>query len=133
GMEPSNRPAASADAPISGEPRRGARGSKRDQIVRSAAKLFLERGYDSVSVNDIIDLVGGSKGTIYSNFGSKEKLFEAVVEQLCSDVTIRIDTTPVGTIDQQLTRLAHSFLSKVLSPPILRFHRLMTSIGRTFP
>jgi TetR/AcrR family transcriptional repressor of mexJK operon len=107
--------------------------TKRDKIVRSAAKLFLEKGYDGVSINDIIDAVGGSKGTIYSNFGSKEKLFEAVVEQMCKDVTIQIDTRPIGTVDEQLTRIAHSFLSKVLSPQILRFHRLVTSIGRTFP
>lgn len=107
--------------------------SKRDKIVRSAAKLFLEKGYENVSINDIIDVVGGSKGTIYSNFGSKEKLFEAVVEQMCSDVTVRIDTRLVGTVDEQLTRLAQSFVSKVLSPQILTFHRLMTSIGRTFP
>ena len=107
--------------------------AKRDTIVRSAAKLFLEKGYDSVSINDIIDEVGGSKSTIYSNFGSKERLFEAVVEQMCSDVTIRIDTRPIGTIDEQLTRIARSFVAKVLSPQILRFHRLMTSIGRTFP
>jgi TetR/AcrR family transcriptional repressor of mexJK operon len=107
--------------------------TKRDRIVRSAAKLFLEKGYDSVSINDIIDVVGGSKGTIYSNFGSKEKLFEAVVEQMCADVTLRIDTRPVGTVDEQLTRIAHSFVAKVLSPQILSFHRLMTSIGRTFP
>ncbi len=93
--------------------------TKRDKIVRSAAKLFLEKGYDNVSINDIIDVVGGSKGTIYSNFGSKEKLFEAVVEQMCSDVTIRIDTRPVGTIEEQLTRIAHSFVSKVLSLQIL--------------
>jgi AcrR family transcriptional regulator len=106
---------------------------KREKIVRSAAKLFLERGYDNVSINDIIDVVGGSKGTIYSNFGSKEKLFEAVVERMCSDVTIRIDTRAVGTLEEQLTRIAHSFVSKVLSPEILCFHRLMTSIGRTFP
>lgn len=106
---------------------------KRDKIVRSAAKLFLDKGYDAVSINDIIDVVGGSKGTIYSNFGSKEKLFEAVVAQMCADVTIQIDTAPVGTVDEQLVRIAHSFLSKVLSPPILRFHRLMTSIGRNFP
>ena len=111
----------------------GLRGSKRDKIVRSAAKLFLERGYDSVSMNDIIDLVGGSKGTIYSNFGSKEKLFEAVVEQLCSDVTVHIDARPIGTIEEQLTRIAQSFVSRVLSPQIMSFHRLMTSIGRTFP
>ena len=106
---------------------------KRDRIVRSAAKLFLDKGYESVSINDIINVVGGSKATIYSNFSSKEKLFEAVVEQMCSDVTLQIDTRPIGTVEEQLTRIANSFLSKVLSPPILRFHRLMTSIGRTFP
>jgi TetR/AcrR family transcriptional regulator, mexJK operon transcriptional repressor len=106
---------------------------KRDRIVRSAAKLFLDNGYESVSINDIIEMVGGSKATIYSNFSSKEKLFEAVVEQMCADVTLQIDTRPIGTVEEQLTRIANSFLSKVLSPPILRFHRLMTSIGRTFP
>lgn len=107
--------------------------AKRDRIVRSAAKLFLDKGYESVSINDIIDVVGGSKGTIYAHFGSKEKLFEAVVAQMCADVTIQIDTAPVGTVDEQLARIAHSFLAKVLSPQILRFHRLMTSIGRNFP
>jgi hypothetical protein len=56
-----------------------------------------------------------------------------VVAQLCSDVTIRVDTRAVGSIEEQLTRIAHSFVSKVLSPEILSFHRLMTSIGRTFP
>ncbi|MCK9915616.1 TetR/AcrR family transcriptional regulator [Microbacteriaceae bacterium K1510] len=107
--------------------------SPRERIVRSAAKLFLEKGYDKVSINDIIDVVGGSKGTIYSHFGSKEKLFEAVVEQMCADVTIQIDTRPIGTIEEQLTRIGHTFVSNVVSPPILRFHRLMTSIGRDFP
>jgi AcrR family transcriptional regulator len=130
-MDSAERPAA-ATSDARSKPGRKRADTKRDKIVRSAAKLFLEKGYDSVSINDIIDVVGGSKGTIYSHFGSKEKLFEAVVEQMCADVTIRIDTRPVGTIDEQLTRIAHSFVSKVLSPQILRFHRLMTSIGRTF-
>jgi TetR/AcrR family transcriptional regulator, mexJK operon transcriptional repressor len=106
---------------------------KREKIVRSAAKLFLERGYDSVSINEIIAVVGGSKETIYSNFGSKAKLFEAVVEQLCSDVTIRIDTRPIGSLQEQATRIAHSFVSIVLTPQIISFHRLVTSIGREFP
>jgi TetR/AcrR family transcriptional repressor of mexJK operon len=134
-MVAAERPASRAESgPLGSRPSGRKRAdSKRDKIVRSAAKLFLDRGYENVSINDIIDVVGGSKGTIYSNFGSKEKLFEAVVEQMCADVTIRIDTRPIGTIDKQLTRIAHSFVSRVLSPQILRFHRLMTSIGRTFP
>jgi len=106
---------------------------KREKIVRSAAKLFLERGYDSVSINEIIAVVGGSKETIYSNFGNKAKLFEAVVEQLCADVTIRIDTRPIGSLQEQATRIAHSFVSIVLTPQIISFHRLVTSIGREFP
>ena len=75
--------------------------AKRDKIVWAAAKLFLAKGYDSVSINDIIVVVGGSKSTIYSKFGNKEKLFEAVVAQMCSEVTIQIDTRPEGTLDQQ--------------------------------
>lgn len=106
---------------------------KREKIVRSAAKLFLERGYDSVSINEIIAVVGGSKETIYSNFGNKAKLFEAVVKQLCADVTIRIDTRPIGSLQEQATRIAHSFVSIVLTPQIISFHRLVTSIGREFP
>ena len=52
---------------------------------------------------------------------------------MCADVTVHIDVRPIGTIEEQLTRIAKSFVSKVLSPQILSFHRLMTSIGRTFP
>lgn len=135
-MESIDRPSGGGSAPAQAsesKARRSRSDAKREKIVRSAAKLFLERGYDNVSINDIIDVVGGSKGTIYGNFGSKEKLFEAVVQQMCKDVTIRIDTRPGGTIDEQLTRIAHSFVSKVLTPQTLAFHRLMTSIGRTFP
>ncbi len=101
--------------------------------MRSAAKLFLDRGYESVSINEIIAVAGGSKETIYSNFGNKAKLFEAVVQQLCSDVTISIDTSPAGTLEEQATRMARPLLSTVLTPQIISFHRLVTSIGREFP
>ena len=38
-----------------------------------------------------------------------------------------------GSLEAQLTEIGQSFLAMVLSPPILEFHRLMVSIGRTFP
>ncbi len=47
------------------------------------------KSYDSVSINDIIEAAGGSEETIYSNFGNKKKLFEAVVQHMCAGVTIR--------------------------------------------
>ena len=106
---------------------------RRERIVRMSAPLFLKNGYDNVSIDDIIDAVGGSKATIYAWFGGKEGLFEAVVRQKCSDVVVAIHVDTAGSLEAQLTEIGHSFLAMVLSPPILEFHRLMVSIGRTFP
>jgi TetR/AcrR family transcriptional repressor of mexJK operon len=106
---------------------------RRERIVRMAAPLFLKKGYDNVSIDQIISVVGGSKATIYAWFGGKDGLFEAVVRQKCLDVTTTIDVDTKGSLEAQLTRIGSSFLAMVLSPPILEFHRLMVSIGRTFP
>jgi TetR/AcrR family transcriptional repressor of mexJK operon len=106
---------------------------RRERLVRLAAPLFLKKGYDNVSIDEIIGVVGGSKATIYAWFGGKEGLFEAVIRRECRDVTMAIDVDAVGTLEAQLTAIGRSFLDMVLSPPILEFHRLMVSIGRTFP
>jgi TetR/AcrR family transcriptional regulator, mexJK operon transcriptional repressor len=106
---------------------------RRDRIVRMAAPLFLKKGYDNVSIDEIIGVVGGSKATIYAWFGGKEGLFEAVVRQKCSDVILAIHVDTAGSLEAQLIEIGQSFLAMVLSPPILEFHRLMVSIGRTFP
>src|SRR4030081_1246381 len=127
--------------PPARRPRGAARGpgraetadQRRERIVRLAAPLFLKKGYDNVSIDEIIGLVGGSKATIYTWFGGKEGLFEAVVRQKCRDVVMAIHADIAGSLDAQLTEIGHSFLAMVLSPPILEFHRLMVSIGRTFP
>jgi TetR/AcrR family transcriptional regulator len=54
---------------------------RRDYIVDAADKLFLSRGYDSVSMNDIADAVGMNKATLYLYFKSKESLFFSVVQR----------------------------------------------------
>ncbi len=52
---------------------------KRDRIVKAAMKLFSERGYQDVSVNDIASLARVGKGTIYTYFNEKEEILEACV------------------------------------------------------
>jgi TetR/AcrR family transcriptional repressor of mexJK operon len=106
---------------------------RRERIARMAWPLFLKKGYDSVSIDEIIGVVGGSKATIYAWFGGKEGLFEEVVRQKCRDVVLAIHVDAAGSLEAQLAEIGHSFLAIVLSPPILEFHRLMVSIGRKFP
>lgn len=46
----------------------------KDRILNTASKLFTERGYASVGINEIIKESGTAKATFYSNFPSKENL-----------------------------------------------------------
>ncbi|TIR15849.1 MAG: TetR/AcrR family transcriptional regulator [Mesorhizobium sp.] len=58
---------------------------RRAEILDAAFKIFLERGYDNTSLNEVIELAGLSKGMFYHHFQSKEALllalFETVTEQ----------------------------------------------------
>lgn len=48
-------------------------------IIETAGKLFLEKGYEHTSIQDIINNLGGlSKGAIYHHFKSKEEIMMAV-------------------------------------------------------
>ena len=49
----------------------------RDRILDTAGKLFHQRGYSEVGINEIIDKAETAKATFYQHFPSKEKLCEA--------------------------------------------------------
>lgn len=49
-------------------------------LLLSANELFLDKGYDAVSLDDIVQHAGGSKASIYKYFGNKEGLFTAICD-----------------------------------------------------
>lgn len=52
------------------------------RILDASLALFLEKGYENTTIQDIIDHLGGlSKGAIYHHFKSKEEILEAVCDQ----------------------------------------------------
>ena len=50
-----------------------------EQILDAAFELFLQHGYENVSLSDIITKSGGSLSSIYKYFGNKEKECRDVV------------------------------------------------------
>jgi AcrR family transcriptional regulator len=54
---------------------------RRSEILNQALALFLSRGYDNVSLNDIIADAGISKGVFYHYFLSKEALLAALADR----------------------------------------------------
>src|SRR3546814_2220272 len=57
------------------------REDRRQAILDAAESLFLEQGYERVSVNAIVQRSGGSLATVYDLFGNKHGLLYAVVDR----------------------------------------------------
>lgn len=122
--------------PVARPKHRTAKGAQRlRDLTDVAAKLFLERGFEAVAVDDLIARVGGSRRNVYSYFGGKEGLFIQVVKQLCDELTkplaelnIAEDETRAG-----LFNFGRHLLQAVLQPRTLELHRLMVAEGKRFP
>jgi len=54
---------------------------RHERVLRLVWPLFLKKGYDNVSIDEIIGVIGGSKATIYAWFGGKEGLFAEVLKR----------------------------------------------------
>ncbi|MGA7722469.1 MAG: TetR/AcrR family transcriptional regulator [Ignavibacteriaceae bacterium] len=57
----------------------------RENILNSALKLFAEKGFNGTSINDIANAANISKGLAYNYFESKQKLIEAIFEELMKE------------------------------------------------
>lgn len=54
-----------------------------ERILDTAQRLFLEKGYEQTTIQDIIDNLGGlTKGAIYHHFKSKEEIIDAVTDRM---------------------------------------------------
>lgn len=63
---------------------------RRDEIISAACQLFLSKGYDGTTMQDVMHYLGIAKGTIYHYFKSKEQLLEAVIENLAEQEMERL-------------------------------------------
>ena len=62
-----------------------------NRILDVSLALFLEKGYEHTTIQDIVDALGDlSKGAIYHHFKSKEDIIEAVMERLFSGTMERV-------------------------------------------
>lgn len=117
------------------------RDARRDAILDVAEEVFLKQGFAAASMSEIAARLGGSKGTLYNYFKSKDELFEAYVQRRCVlNLDSIYDMPPEGErIEETLGRVGTAYLRRVLSDDNLRHFRLIVAeaerspeIGRMF-
>jgi AcrR family transcriptional regulator len=67
------------------------RAATTEAILDAARRLFGERGFAVTTVDDIAEAAHVAKGAVYHHFKTKEALFEAIFDQVSSDLVQEID------------------------------------------
>ena len=55
--------------------------NKKDFILDTAQKLFMEQGFDQTSISQILEATQIARGTLYYYFSSKEEIMDAIIER----------------------------------------------------
>jgi AcrR family transcriptional regulator len=101
--------------------------TKRGEILRAAAKLFFEKGYEATTTRDIATLAKTSKRTVYAEFPSKDTILRALIGSSTVEFTEAIDLELPSTREHLLATLrtfAAHFLNLVLDHRRLSMTRL---------
>jgi AcrR family transcriptional regulator len=132
--ETKRRPAAGRIA-RSGRPPRVLAGEVEERILDAAAKVFLERGFEGASVEEIADVARAGKPTIYARFPGKEALFAAVMARKVRQTTSSHESIlPTGaTIEERLASIAMAILRNVLVADTVGLIRAAVAEARRFP
>ena len=118
-----------------------ARGARREAILDVASEVFSAEGYAAASMSHIASRLGGSKGTLYNYFKSKEELFAAHVQHQCECRVGEAFAPPlIGDNPVEiLAGLAERVLTAIVSEEAATFYSLIVSeaqrnpaIGRAF-
>jgi AcrR family transcriptional regulator len=87
---------------------------RREAFVEAAQRLMATRGYEAMSIQDLLDELEASRGAFYHYFESKQALLEAVIDRM---------------VDAALGEVAHLVADPHL-PAIRKLEQVFSAIGR---
>src|SRR5690349_25146799 len=87
-------------------------GGSREAIVEAAERLFLERGFGSVTMDELAEAAGVARRTLYNQFPSKEEIFREMLLRVSAQLE---DAFPPGIetqgdVEDVLRVIAHMIL-----------------------
>jgi TetR/AcrR family transcriptional repressor of mexJK operon len=121
-----------------GRKKRAGRMASAGVITEAAAALFLTKGYQGTSMDEIAAQAGVSKQTIYKHFADKERLFTGLIAsttaraaQFIETITPLLDAT--DNLERDLREIAGRYVKTVFSPLVMQLRRLVVMESVRFP
>jgi AcrR family transcriptional regulator len=104
-----------------GRPRQGkavARDLPRDEeILKIAAEVFYKLGFEGTKLDDIAREAGIVRGSLYHYFGSKEEIYERLVNNVVGTLDIEEEATRHGPPAERLEHILRARLALTLAYP----------------
>ena len=118
-----------------GRPPKELAGEVDARILAAARKVFLERGFEGASIDEIAEVARSGKPTIYVRFRDKRALFTAVVTRdILSRITeFKREAATGATIEERLTSAAVTLMHWGLDSDRIGLMRLAVAEARRFP
>jgi TetR/AcrR family transcriptional regulator of autoinduction and epiphytic fitness len=111
------------------------RGGSREAIVEAATDLFMDRGFGGVSMDDLAEVAGVARRTLYNQFTSKEEIFREMLVKVSGQLERAfppgIETA--GDAAEVLHLIARAILGLHKQPEYLGFLRMVATDSRQFP
>lgn len=107
---------------------------RRKEILKVAAALFIKKGFDGTSFNEIAERSRASKETLYAWFGSKTEILATLVRENGDRLRQAIETQVTGgTPDEVLYVIAREVLRGISRSPELSLFGAAMSGAQRFP
>jgi AcrR family transcriptional regulator len=104
------------------------------RILVAAIDVFMERGFDQASMDDVAARAGTTKRTVYAHFGSKEALFRAALAEAVAWFLRDLPPpTDVAQPHAALEAFAARFLELCTTRGSVRLQRVAMSLAERFP
>jgi TetR/AcrR family transcriptional regulator, mexJK operon transcriptional repressor len=104
-------------------------------LIEAAFRLFVEKGWEGTSIDEISRRAGVAKGFIYARYPDKAALFVGAIERLMEDAmgTLQMSEPLPAQVEEGLYTFGRRMLDLVLRPEALAFHRLFIAEAPKFP
>ena len=100
--------------------------ANRQAILDAAQKIFLERGYEGVTIRDVIGATDLASGTFYNYFRTKEEVLRALVEEQIQSLTAQLQGVrrQARSLDEFVHGAYLAAFTRIAQDPVL-YHLMM--------
>ncbi len=105
------------------------------QVLEKAMNAFWERGYEGISIEDLVQCTGIGRGSLYDTFGDKHSLYLAALDRylVSGQAQITALLNQAGTVQEVLEQLFQTYIDALLSDPNHRGCFLVNASLETAP